>query len=84
MLSAELQEGHPVEVIGTTQENLQSTQIRVLDINKLSAGTFFVFDGTITRFTGLDDFDVEYRPVSINADVRIIPAILNLGMVMLN
>jgi len=72
MLPANLHDGQIVEVIATFRKPiLQANRIRLLDIQKPSPGASFIFNGTVTRFAGLDDFEVEYQPVRINTDTRI-------------
>jgi len=73
ILPANLREGQVVEVIGmlTGTEKLQANRVRLLEIDKPSSGTSFIFNGTVTRFAGLDDFEVEYQPVRIDANTRI-------------
>jgi hypothetical protein len=73
ILPDDLHQGQLVEIIGTSSAKgiLQAIRVRLLDINTLAAGTFFIFNGTVTRFAGVNDFEVEYRPVSFGANTRI-------------
>jgi len=73
ILPANLQEGQVVEVIaiysGTT--TLQANRIRLLEIQRPAPGTAFIFNGTVTRFAGLTDFEVEYQSVRLGANTKI-------------
>ena len=72
VLPANLHNGQAVEVIATRKgPTLQANQIRLLDIQKPSPGASFIFNGTVTRFAGLDDFDVEYQSVRVDAETHI-------------
>ena len=69
-LAAQLYVGLPVEVVGLFGEGkLNARHIQSRRPEPLSEGKLAVIYGSVTRFDGPQDFEVQYRPVRLGSDL---------------